>query len=382
LLGDLAAADGRIDDALAAYRAAEEAGAQLDPPHFSYINHAIFQGGRLLAANQRWAEMARWFETYIARWGREGKLSDALFELGRARDAQGQRDEALAGWLEAIVRFGNDPTDHGPDLMLLEYAEKYDAATGRRPVVVLREALATALLRSEPTLALRLAYALRSLGEENESWPRVSSPEAFPLASAAVLLRVAERSEKDEPGLALAAAETAVARQPPAPLKEEALHRCGALRADGDRVAEALAAYRQAAAEFPTSRRTAVARLREGDLLRRLGDFDAAIAAYRAVLQTRQWRGVAWAEANFKIGLAHLEAGEFKEAFGFSQRVYVLYGSIAEWAAPAYLQSGIALERLGRPEDARTTYRELLAHEKLRDTSAAREAESRLASLP
>ena len=125
-----------------------------------------------------------------------------------------------------------------------------------------------------------------------------------------------------------------------------------------------------------------MARLREGDLLRRLKDFDAAIAAYRAVLQTRQWRGPAWAEANFKIGLAHLEAGEFKEAFGFSQRVYVLYGSIAEWAAPAYLQSGLALEGLGRREDARATYRELLAHESLRDTSAAREAELRLATLP
>ena len=95
----------------------------------------------------------------------------------------------------------------------------------------------------------------------------------------------------------------------------------------------------------------------------------------------RQWRGVPWAEANFKIGLTHFENAAFEEAFGFCQRVYVLYAGVPEWASQAYLYSGLALERLGRREDAVRTYQELLATENLKETAAAREANRRLAEL-
>jgi TolA-binding protein len=380
LSGDLAAAEGRIEGALASYRAAEAAGAEIEPPHLSYINHAVFQGARLLAANQRWEEMVSWLQSYIDRWGREGRLSDALYELGRAQTALGRRQEAVDGWFEAIVRFGDDVRDDGPDLMLREYPKNYYEVAGRWPVEVLQSALAAARARSAPSLALRLHEALRLLGAgevdgpEDEAWDPG-------LASAAVLVHRARRLAVTDLAAALGAVEEALVRQPAAPIWEDALHLAGQLRLENADVVGALAAYQEAAARFPASPRAAVARLREGDLLRRSGRPGEAIAAYRAVLQTRQWRGAPWAEANFKIGLTHLEAGEMKEAFGFSQRVYVLYGSVAEWAAPAYVQSGLALEGLGRMEDAAATYRELLGREDLRDTPSGREAAERLASL-
>ena len=95
----------------------------------------------------------------------------------------------------------------------------------------------------------------------------------------------------------------------------------------------------------------------------------------------RQWRGPAWAEANYKIGLTHLEAGDFKAAFGFCQRVYVLYHGVAEWAAEAYLTSGRALEELDRRDDAVATYRELLGNDKLNTQPAATRATERLTAM-
>lgn len=381
LLGDLAAAEGRVDDAVTAYAAACEAGAELDPPNYSYVNHAVFQAGKLLAANQRWQQMASWFENYINRWAREaGRLGDAIYELGRAQEALGRPEEMLDSYLRAIVRFGNDPSDNGPDLMLADFPKKYEALHGELPVAVLNDALARAQAQGEMTLVLRIAYALRSMGVATDDTPRAFADQ-LDQASPAVLLQIASTEKTFNPSLALEAAEQAIARQPNSPFAENAWHLIAELRAMGQDSAGALAAYRTIAAQFPASKRTAVARLREGDLLREGGQRAEAIEIYKSILQTRQWRGAAWAEANFKIGLTHYEAGEFEESFGFCQRVYVLYGGIAEWASEAYLYSGLALEKLGRRDDAVRTYRELLDTETLKTTRAAREASRRLEDL-
>jgi len=382
LLGDLAAAEGRLEDAMTAYAAAETAGAELVPPNHPYINHAIFQGGKLLAANQQWSRMADWFNDYINRWGpTAGRLGDAIYELGRAQEALGRVDEMLDSYLRAILRFGNDPADHGPDLMLADYPAKYASHHGEAPVAALREALSRAEAHGETTLMLRLAYTLHAMGEATAETPR-AFVDQLDDASPAVLVRIAQQERAYNPDLALQAAEAAVGRAPHSPFAEEAWHLIAGLRRTAGDATGALAAYAEIGERFPASRRTALARLREGDILREQGRHPEAVETYRSVLQTRQWRGEPWAEANFKIGLTHFEAGAFEEAFGFCQRVYVLYVGVAEWASQAYLYSGLALERLGRREDAVRTYRELLATENLRDTPAAREARRRLAELP
>lgn len=134
LLGDLAAAEGRTEAAINAYGAAHDAGALLDPPNMGYINHAVFQAGKVLAAEQRWPEMTEWFETYLRHWG----------SAGRAQVAMGRNEAMLDVWIAAILRFGNDLSDTGPDLMLAEFPEHYRAERGESPERVWRDALAVA----------------------------------------------------------------------------------------------------------------------------------------------------------------------------------------------------------------------------------------------
>lgn len=381
LLGDIAAADGNIDGALNAYAAAREAGGQLTPPNQAYLDHAVFQGGKLLAGAQRWAEMAEWFESYLRRWGKAGRAGDAIYELGRAQVGLGRTDAMLDLWIESILTFGNDPRDTGPDLMLAEYDGHYRAVRGESAERVLRDALAIARAREETTLSLRLATALRGLdGVESAGLPVVTA-DNLEQASAAVLAAAARDERVRNPELAMAELERAVQLAPMAPFAAAAWQLLAEVRTEQGLVLEAIAAWRHLAETFPAAVEAKEARLREGDLQRERGAYADAIAAYRAVLQVRQWRGPAWAEANAKIGLTHFAAGDFEKAFGFCQRVYVLYGGVTQWAAEAYLTSGLALEKLGRGGEAVATYREMLGQSALADTTAGRAARERLEAL-
>lgn len=375
LLGDLAAAEGRVDEAINRYAEARSAGALLEPPNMGYIDHALFQGGKLLAANGRWVEVAEWFESYLRRWGRNNRAAEAIHELGRAQIALGRAEAATAMWHEAWMEFGNNPDDVGVDLILAAYPEVYDTVHGGSCVPELREARAAARAADRPALALRLTAALMALGETETL---ALTEDEFDQASPAVLLAIARAVGGES---AIAAAAAVWRRAPDSAFAPEALRLLAAARADTGDVEGAINAWRTLAERFPAGSEAATARLREGDLRRGRGEFGAAIAAYREVLRVREWRGEPWAEANYKIGLTHYEAGDYTAAFGFCQRVYVLYGSVGEWAAAAYVTSGKALEELGRADDAAATYRELLAAESLRDQAAATEARERLARL-
>jgi tetratricopeptide (TPR) repeat protein len=240
--------------------------------------------------------------------------------------------------------------------------------------------LAIAQAQDQSTLALRLAYTLRALGADESRLPRVTAVNRA-AASAAVLLAAARAARIIEPEFALETAEQAITRSAGEVGTAEAWQLVAELRTTLANVVGAIEAWQHLAEFFPASAEAKWARLREGDLQRERGAFNDAIAAYREVLKVRQWRGPPWAEANYKIGLTHFEAGDFKAAFGFCQRVYVLYGGVAEWAAEAYFTSGRALEELNRREEAEATYRELIGSDKLNTQPAAARAAARLTAL-
>ena len=380
LLGDLSAAEGRVEAAINAYAMARETGGWVSPPNLNYINHAVFQAGELFAQEERWLEMAEWFEAYLRRWGKEGRAGDALYQLGRAQVALGRDEAMLELWIQSILEFGNDPADTGPDMMLAEFPGHYTALRDQSPREVLRDALAIATAQEKLTLQLRLAHTLARLGEDSTSLPQVSLAN-LAAASGAVLLAAAERNRDSDPQLALAAVDRVLARDSWGPFAADALRTRAELLTIQGEVLAAIASWQQLAKNFPSSSHASIARLREGDLERERGAYTAAIVAYREVLKVRQWRGAAWAEANYKIGLTHFESGDFSAAFGFCQRVYVLYRAVAEWAAEAYLTSGLALEEMNRSADAVATYQELLADEKLSTQPAANAARERLEAL-
>lgn len=380
LLGDIAASEERWNVALDEYSAARVAGEWLEVPNQAYVDHVVFSGGEILAEQSRWVEMEEWFESYIRRWGRQGRAGDALYQLGRAQIAQGEAEAMLELWIESILEFGNNPNDNGPDLMLKEYAQHFEQARGETPVEVLRNALAIARAQEHRTLELRLVEALRPLVESPDEFPEIEQSDAD-AASAAVFLSAAQRSLLSDPEIAVEWATQAYERNRWGPFAADALAVLAEAQTVQNNSREAIDAWQALVQRFPDSEHAQRAWLQQGDLQRERGAHQAAIRAYQEVLKVREWRGAAWAEANYKIGLSHFEAGDFEAAFGFCQRVYVLYASVREWAAAAYLISGQALENMNRANDAIATYREFLTDQELSGEPAATEARERLQRL-
>jgi TolA-binding protein len=165
------------------------------------------------------------------------------------------------------------------------------------------------------------------------------------------------------------------------PWTEDALHSWAELEAKRGQYAKARELFQRAFDAYPTSLRAGKAAKRIADMKFALQQFDEAQRDYLRVLEIREWRGPLWPESLYQVGMILQAQGKLQEAFGYFQRVYVLYGGYPEWAARAYLQSGMVLEKLNRRREAIATYQEMMTNEAYRESDAAGEAEKRLAAL-
>lgn len=448
ILGDVHATAARVDEALAHYARVE---AYTDRMRF--IDHAVFQSGRLLEANGRYAEMAELFQRYLNRHRESGDLSAAVFQLGRAKELLGRPEEMLEDYLAAVERFGDDPKAHGVDAILRAYAEKegehrarieanlalrerllrepalrerlatdrayrilffrehpladqafrnrinrepeyarrlvedagfragllqeYERLAARfpqaRPVDTFRQLHLRAAGQGQRTLELRLLPVLEALGLPAAQGRRFAEDD-LDVAGADTLVWIGDRVRGSDPGLAGQAYRRVLELHGEREAARAAWVGLGELAAVREAWEEALAHFEQAQERFPTDPATPFARLRQGDMLLRLGRFDEAVARYQEVVRTREWRGPATVEGQFRIGLAYFEQGEWLRAHGYFQRVYVAFPQFEEWASQAYLRSAQALERMGEPDHARRTYQELLDNPLYARTAAATEA--------
>jgi TolA-binding protein len=108
---------------------------------------------------------------------------------------------------------------------------------------------------------------------------------------------------------------------------------------------------------------------------------DEAKKAFEQVASVREWRGEATAFSVYSLGDIEARKGRWVEANAYFQRVYVAYRKFLPWVAKAYIRSGESFEKLGKPQEAANTYRELLRNEKLTDSAEAAEAKKRLEAL-
>ena len=112
-----------------------------------------------------------------------------------------------------------------------------------------------------------------------------------------------------------------------------------------------------------------------------LGRYDDAKKLFEQVAATREWRGEATAASVYSLGEIEAKQGRWAEANAYYQRVYVAYQRFLPWVARAYLGSAASLEKLGKPQDAINTYRDMLRNQKLADLPEAAEARRRLQAL-
>ena len=223
------------------------------------------------------------------------------------------------------------------------------------PSVIFAQMRADAAEKKQAALALRLLRIL-NLRADFEVTPVQLGQNEVDLASPATLVWIAQVEGQEDPMTARRLLQEVIKRAPGTEAAANALFELGLIEME-------LAYFDQAADYFAIiledyfgGSRTKQAAMFRGDSLRSARRYDDAVAAYTLIINQRDWRGVLWAEATFKIGLCFLELNQKGKAQGFFERTYLAYAGYPEWSAKAVLESGELLEGKGETESARKTY--------------------------
>ncbi|MGC6605388.1 MAG: tetratricopeptide repeat protein [Lentimonas sp.] len=84
-----------------------------------------FKIGSIFEALERYDEMAAHFEAYIETCGETGRLTDAIFQLGRAYEFDLKVTKMLTLYRDSIQKYITSPQNDGVDALIEGYAEKY-----------------------------------------------------------------------------------------------------------------------------------------------------------------------------------------------------------------------------------------------------------------
>lgn len=381
LLGDIAGADGRLDDALAHYRAVE--GLTLNQ---GQIDYAALQAARVLETQEKFPEMEAALRAYLDRYGTTGMYAEAIYRIGFAQKAQNKPDELIETYRSAISQYGNDRRAIGIDLILRDYITEFTARNGHPPEEEARSELARARAKNLRTLAQRWQMAIDQIHSQYGLGrkPKVDiKPEMLDDASPATMVWIGRLAAGEgNTALAREAFERSLREFPDSEWNEEALLALArTARAEGD-AETANTHYARLRELFPSSESAAVALEEQAGMLIDERKFREAIALLELILEVKEWRGEIWARALYKIGEAKLAMGETAEAFAYFQRVYVLYAGYREWAAKAYLQSAKCLKILGKQPERVATLREFVSKDAFKGLPEFAEAGELLAKEP
>jgi TolA-binding protein len=84
-----------------------------------------FKIGSIYEIQEQYAKMAGHFEAYISTYGEAGRLTDAIFELGRSYEFNLEVTKMLGLYNENIRKYITSADNSGVDTLIEEYAEKY-----------------------------------------------------------------------------------------------------------------------------------------------------------------------------------------------------------------------------------------------------------------
>jgi len=125
---------------------------------------------------------------------------------------------------------------------------------------------------------------------------------------------------------------------------------------------EAMKMATDALSQYGGTDGTGWAQLMKGRIQADRKEFGEAVKTFKSILGVGVWRGDVSAEATYQLAEAFYSQGDYRKAFAFFQRTYLVYKAYADgrWAAESYLRSADCLKALGRESAARNTYRAML----------------------
>ncbi|WPJ98035.1 tetratricopeptide repeat protein [Coraliomargarita algicola] len=223
------------------------------------------------------------------------------------------------------------------------------------PASIFTQMRESAVVSGQEALALRLLRVL-NLRANVEVSPVQLGQSELALASPATLVWMAGIKAEEDPFMGRAWLLQVVERAPDSSAAASALFELGQLEMALGYFDQAADFYGRILDDYFGNAQTRRAAMLRADALFQARRYNDAVEAYSLIINQRDWRGVLWAEATFKIGLCFMQLAETGKAQGFFERTYLAYAGYPEWSAKAVLESGQLLEEQGEIESARNTY--------------------------
>ena len=359
----------------------------------SYREEAFFKIAKAYEALEQYDEMRATLGQFIKEYPQSARLAEAVSRQGGSyRD---DRESARKLYWDAIRKYGNDPAQWGVTQILASLQKlSLDDKLGQEYLQQLEDLADTARKARQRTLHERAQWALAQLHSKTGN-PQATAqallqaaPDVNPQADdPAIIADIADAlhaaGKKDE-----AATLYAEIRRwnPLSPLRARAFLGLGTLARERGDAPQALEWFDRFLRETPDSPLRGDVELQRAGLLVEKGRDAEAIASLESLLKDSSIPKNQRVEAIYKIGEIHMQQGRPKLAFPYFQRIYVMYGAYRDLTAKAYLQSALALEKLGDDTAAARTYLEMLASPPLQEspnlTADLAEARIRLDKLP
>lgn len=371
MLGDIEAAkDGphKHDRALTKYRKG------IDKATTSHqAAYAAFQAAKVYKLVFKWQEIIDLMNYYMDRWKEKADVAEAIFWIGLSQVELGQVPDAVAAYLDAIERFGNDPLQQGVDKIILELVTVSSNHLSEEDRKGLSLKLQLKLARVDEhmdVLRLRLQVTQALLQGDD-----------IAAALGATLLKAGTELERTTPVSLSLMCDAAVNTENLAEMdrffeyffanfEESDLlwHACRAkvhalLAADDH--GGVLAAIDEAQGLFGTEPFMAWAQLFKAKTQYKMGQYEEAEKGFKMIRGIPEWRGPVFAEATYSMGKCRQATGDLETAHSYFQRTYLLYKGYADgdWAARGFLAAADVLVKLRREEDAINTLKAMLDDE-------------------
>lgn len=309
-----------------------------DHPQFPAADRAMFELGVAQTLDGKRPEAAATFASLVAKYPKSRYAAEAWLEVGEARWADKKWDEAATAYAAAIAAAGKDG---GRAALVREQARHKLGWTHvmRGDHAAAAQAFAAQLADAPqgafaPDGQAMLGGSLLALGRATEAEQAFAKAltDSSTLSSAALrdatFIRAAEAAAAQEKWTeSLAIAEKFLAAAPQSPQVPQGRYAAAWACQNLGKLDESLAGYR-AVADGPRTDLAARARLMEGEVLFEQGQHKDAIKAF------------------------------FKTAYGFGEQAAP--APFHPWQAQATFEAARCFEVLGRPDQARKLYAELV----------------------
>lgn len=119
-LGQIYASKGELETAVEHYSQVDFYAETPD-----YVKNAYFERGKLFHKNKMYERMAQVYKDYLDKYPDSEFFTDAVYELGRAKELLGRPGEMQKDYMDAIISYGNYPDSKGVDKLLEVFVNKY-----------------------------------------------------------------------------------------------------------------------------------------------------------------------------------------------------------------------------------------------------------------